>query len=460
MIISARAGLAIILLSFVGLQWYLLETPYLLSDEALFAWNTTLLRADPTRIFDSEMWQNHPPLISLLASILPFSALTSLRIISLVSSLIVLMLTFWLGQKFVSKKAGLFAAALLPLTLPFINYSHYGLLDMPLLAGLMLVLFSLVQVIEKNKWELFFIILSACIFIKTRASLIIVPVLTGFFVLYFLHVKKISILPEKTAWHYRNGLFLTGFFAGLIALYLVWRPETVSLVSWSLIARTFFNMVPIPVWVLVVMSFWPRNRKHVISWFDNFSLFWIAWTGMMIFLISFYGDSERFFLIGLPILCIRAGIGFALITQWLSNFFPVRLSIGAVIIVLFVPMLAGAIIQQEYFAEDSGHSAVAEWVRSADGVVYTGFSRELRYWSNVPLFPDGNLRLYPSSAEQMQTQLDETPGNVYVIVGTYLNPFNGEFITREWLEKNEFIEYMRIPGENFEWIIYSRPSKT
>ncbi len=448
------AGLLVILLTFLVFQLFYLSAPHVLSDETLFAWNTSLIRSDLGSVFDSEMWQNHPPLIPVVASLLPFSPLISLRVISILSGLLVLILTFWLGKKWGNSVTGLFAAALLSVVFAFTLYSHYGVLDLPLLAGLMMCIYCLVRGFETQRWGLFAIILLVSFLIKTRAALIILPIIVCFFVLHYFSLAPKSSRENSHKLYYYDALLFLGAMGALLVLYLFWRPATVSLSSWSLISGVFISLLPLPAWGLVLLSF---IRQHPPAWFENVSLFWIAWAASMIVLISFYGDALRFFLVGLPILCIRAAMGFEFFREKFLHIFSKKVIYFLAIFALFLPMFAGNIIQLNSHFDDAGHPAVAEWTRGVDNaVIYTGFSRELRFYSGEPFYPEGKLRLYPYTSDQMLFELSQEIRTVYAIVGPFRNPFYGTFVTEDWLRENGFVEHARIAASKSEWIVFRR----
>ncbi len=436
-------GLILLIVFFLGFQSYYISNEAVTNDETLYAWYVHLLREDPSAIFSPELWQFHPPLVPLLASLFWFiDPLTSMRIVSILLGALSIFLIGIIGKKYAGPWEGLTAASLVGLNSFVVGYSHFGLLDTVLVAASCLIGLGWLTRDEnpsRAKW-----LMAAGVFLaifSKRSGFMVVGVwVIGMIVFRFLpkrrqsisthlklHWKEIiwCVCVSAFAWIF-SGIFDRGIFsfydysAGYLSILLHTIPSLKYIV---------------PGWAAILLFIGYFDIKTIL---EKERIFFIGWIGVFGMALFFPYFDPRYFFPALPAVGLLATLGASRVCQFFS--LPKWLSFVGIVFLL-APGLIALGNNFSYTAIEIGYADAGAWLatHARGAVVYDPLEREIRYFSGFELEQwGGTIIKFPNTPSEFLHSLAQHPKPIFAVVANWPNFYGPFYPTDSFLLDQNF----------------------
>ena len=135
-------------------------------------------------------------LVPAVASIFPFSSSISLKLVSVIFFLGLILLTYLIGKEISNEWTGLGAAMLVAFNPLLLREAIQGILDIPVTFFFCLTIYLYLLNIKKQSWKLgsFFIISSILTILVKNTGVFIIPVILGIMFLELFFKKQFKIL--------------------------------------------------------------------------------------------------------------------------------------------------------------------------------------------------------------------------------------------------------------------------
>ena len=290
MVASTRT-IGVILFFFLAIQLIFISLPVVTPDEAFYAWKTVTIRENIFTFFSPSIWESHPPFLSLIAAFIPLEPHIALRLISILFGVLALFLMFGLFSRWLEVHVATFATFLMAFHPVFMISSHYGLLDIPLLAGVLLAIDGLDHYVRRRKLGSLVAGGIVSVLVKTKGAAIALPLLLYEFLIRIINIR-LPRLRKLTA----SLIFpiVAGSVAVLGYLVLIFLLQgTISTYSqWEGNVLSFLRLVPWFIWVFFIIGYLGAGSISR----GSFLRFWCVWGACMLFFISWTPDYYRFFL--------------------------------------------------------------------------------------------------------------------------------------------------------------------
>lgn len=470
---TTLAILAAILASYLLLHIAALPLNYLFSDEALYASYIVAIRETPLNILSPKLWEYQPPLFHMFSSFLFFflEPLTAARLTSLLFGAISLVLTFLIGRRIGGNFAGFSAMLLLAFSLQHFIYSGYGLLDMPLTACLLLLVYSLLHYADSGNWKFFVFVLAFSLFVKSIAILFILFSL--FYVLYLDFCKFRGATFRNAA--AKHSILFLAFFSLLFIFFFyshLFIYDTGACFGWDILwqAGSFsvnlVNLISLPLFPFFMAGVLVSLRRR-----SNTDTAILLALFVFLSLILLRKPLMRYLLPVLPLAMILVGSFIAEIK--LPRF---RHDLGMMSFFVILLAMPGALaIARELISPPQNFSdfgLVSDWIAGnvpPETTIYSYSDRELNFFLNIQ---GGNKKhygviLFPPVRGDFERAIGSGNHAVLIVLDNYKTRFFRDS-EEGWLYRLDAEEYLKrygfekresflTPG-NYRFDIYSLKS--